>query len=337
MHEPPYYISPSRDRHLNSAQIVECLQKFRRHPHLENFSLLHVALIDCVDTQCKRLYVMTVSFGMASGPVRPTGLSKGVKMARSRKPAIEQEKKVERADGPISLSKLLSKKPLVSIATFWIVGDTPLIVHAWSEKAKREMLAKQVKAVKAAKEARDPMGDFVSSLYEMSDGVYGFPVTGIKNCILASAHKDRGIARSAVMSSLFLEAEMTRVRPALAGAICDMPLVRIWAGKPEPREDMVKIGSGLQKVASLAYRAQFTHWGIRLRAKFNPDILTPEALTFLIQESGIACGLGEWRNERRGVFGAFHLASAEEESEWERFASGKGALPIAENYRMAAE
>lgn len=258
-------------------------------------------------------------------------------MARRSKESPEVEPKKEPPKGPVSLSSMLSKKPVVSVATFWLVGDTPLIVHAWSEKARREMLAKQVKAVKAAKEARDPMADFVSSLYEMTPGVYGFPVTGIKNCIMASAHKDRGIARSAVLSSLFLEAEMVRVRPALAGAICDMPLVRIWAGKPEPREDMVKIGSGLNKVASLAYRAQFTHWGIRLRAKFNPEILTPEAFAFLIQESGMACGLGEWRNERRGVFGAFHLATAEEEREWEAFASGKGALPSGENYKMAAE
>ena len=259
------------------------------------------------------------------------------KMARRKNDATEEKTVTNKPTGPVSLSALLSKKAIVNVATFWIVGDTPLITHAWSEKAKREMLAKQVKAVRAAKEARDPQGDFVSSLYEMSEGVYGFPVTGIKNCILASAHKDRGVARSAVMQSLFLEAEMTRVRPAMAGAICDMPLVRIWGSAPEMREDSVKIGSGLNKVASLAYRAQFTHWAIRLRAKFNPEILTPEAFAFLVQESGMASGLGEWRNERRGVFGSFRLANADEERQWESFAAGKGTLPIGENYRMAAE
>ncbi len=171
----------------------------------------------------------------------------------------------------------------------------------------------------------------------MEDGVYGFPVTGIKNCLLSAAHKDKGIARSAVMASLFLDAEMVRVRPALAGAVCDMPLVRIWGSAPVMREDMVKIGSGLNKVASLAYRAQFSTWAFRIKAKFNPDILTPEALAFIIQESGLSCGLGEWRNERRGVFGAFHLASADEERAWEAFAAGKGSLPCAMPELMAAE
>lgn len=252
------------------------------------------------------------------------------------KPKVEKVA-VAAQSGPVSLSSLLSKKPIFHVAQFWLVGDTPLIVHAWSEKAKREMLAKQVKATRAGREARDPESDFKSSLYEMGNGTYGFPVTGIKNCLLAAAHKDKGIARSAVMASLFLGADMVRVRPAMAGAICDMPLVRIWSGKPEMREDMVKIGSGLQKVASLAYRGQFTHWAFKIKARFNPEVLTADALAFIIQESGMACGLGEWRNERKGVFGAFHLASAEEEQDWEAYAKGKGSLPVGENYKMAAE
>jgi hypothetical protein len=257
------------------------------------------------------------------------------KMAKAKKPDVQPE--APKVSGPVSLSALMSKEAIFNIANFWLVGDTPLICHSWSEKARREMLSKQVRAVKPGKEPRDPEADYISSLYEMSPGVYGFPVTGIKNCILASAHRDKGIARTSVLSSLFLKADMVRVRPAMAGAICDMPLVRVWSGKPEMREDMVKIGQGLQKVASLAYRAQFTHWAIKLTAKFNPKILTPEALAFLIQESGIACGLGEWRNERKGVFGSFHLGDQDEERQWEAFATGKGPLPIGANYQMAAE
>lgn len=237
----------------------------------------------------------------------------------------------------VSLAALLSSKPIFSRFNLWIVGDTPLITHAWSEKAKREMLAKQVKATKAGKEARDPQADFVSSLYDMGDGTYGFPATGIKNCILSAAHKDKGIARSGVMSALWLNADMVRVRPALAGAVCDMPLVRIYGGDPEMREDMVKIGSGLNKVASLAYRAQFTVWGMKVTGRFNAAVLSAESLAFLIQESGMAAGLGEWRNERKGMFGAFHLASVEEETAWNAYANSKGPLPVPDSYKMAAE
>ena len=47
-----------------------------------------------------------------------------------------------------------------------IIGDTPLIVHAWSDKAKRMMLEAQQKATKTkAKEIRDPYDEFINSMY----------------------------------------------------------------------------------------------------------------------------------------------------------------------------
>ena len=236
----------------------------------------------------------------------------------------------------LSIAASMSRKPRFFSSAFWIVGDTPLITHAWSHKAKAEMLAKQVGGTKPGKEKRDPDADYLAAIYPMGDGKYGFPVTGIKNCIMSAAHKDKGIARTAVMSALWLDAEMVRVMPALAKAICDMPLVRIYGDEPEMREDMVKVGSGLNKVASLAYRPQFTTWAIRVRARYNADVLTAEQIGFLIAEAGISYGLGEWRNERKGIFGAFHLASVEEELEWDAYAAGAGPLPVL-SYAMAAE
>lgn len=236
------------------------------------------------------------------------------------------------------LATVLSKKATFSAFSVWLVGDTPLITHAWSEKARREMLQKQVKATKGGKEARDPEADFVSSLYDMGDGGgFGFPAMGFKNCILSSAHKDKGIARTSVMAGLWIDAEMVRTRPALAGAVCDMPLIRIHGTAPEMREDMVKIGSGLNKTANLSYRAQFTVWAMRVTGKFNSTILTPEALAFLIQEAGMASGLGEWRNEKRGMFGAFHLADETEEVAWDAYVNSGGPLPVPASYKQAAE
>lgn len=76
----------------------------------------------------------------------------------------------EHSESPLNLSALLSKKAIFQSFKIWIIGDTPLITHAWSQKAKLEMLSKQVKATKGGKEARDPQADYVSSLYEMGDG-----------------------------------------------------------------------------------------------------------------------------------------------------------------------
>ncbi len=238
----------------------------------------------------------------------------------------------------VSLSTVLAKSPEFQRFGMWIVGDTPLITHAWAEKAKREMLDKQLKKVKpSGKEARDPDQDFVNSLYKMGDEVFGFPVTGVKNCIMSAAHKDKGIARSAVMSALYLDAEMVRVLPALAGAICDMPLVRIYSNQPEMREDMVRIGSGLNKTANLAYRGQFTVWGMFITGRINATVIPMETLAFLVEESGSSCGIGEWRNEKKGVFGSFHLALPGEVKVWDKFKAGKGKLPKPKTYSLSAD
>lgn len=258
-------------------------------------------------------------------------------MTEKKKPDQPAAEESVTDTGPVSLSKIMSKQPDFKSFRMWLIGDTPLITHAWSTKAKTEMLQKQIKATKAGKAARDPEQDFVDSLYKMGKDKYGFPVTGVKNAILSSAHKDKGIARSQVMGALYLHAEMVRVGPALAGAICDLPLVRIYGSDPEMREDMVRIGTGMTKTANLAYRAQFTVWAMRIMGRFNSTVLTPEALSFLVAEAGTAYGIGEWRTEKKGVFGAFHLANMEEELLWEDFASGEGPLPVPAHYQKAAE
>lgn len=233
----------------------------------------------------------------------------------------------------VSLSRALSRSTDFKDVAFWIIGDTPLITHAWSEKARRELLSKQVKATKGGKEARDPHQDFVNSLYDMGDGSFGFPATGVKNCILSAAHKDKGIARSTVMSALWLNADMVRTRPAHAGAVCDMPLVRIYGSQPAMREDTVRIGA-ITKTATMAYRGQFTIWALRITGRLNSSALTPDALAFLVSEAGLSAGLGEWRNEKKGMFGSFHLASQEEELAWEAFRSGEGPMPLPESYSL---
>jgi len=236
----------------------------------------------------------------------------------------------------VNLTKFLQKKPAFSRFDVWVIGDTPLITHAWSHKAKMEMLQKQVKATKSGKESRDPHADFVSSLYPIGEDIYGFPATGVKNCILSAAHKDKGIPRSVVQSALWIDSTMSRTAAANPKAICDLPLLRIYGSAPEMREDMVKIGSGLNKTANLAYRGQFSTWALHLTGKFNASVLNEEALIFLMIDAGQSYGIGEWRPERKGPFGTFRLATAEESSAWDAFAAGSGPLPSQE-MQLAAE
>ena len=235
--------------------------------------------------------------------------------------------------------------PKMKIQKFviWIVGNTPLITHAWSEKARRSMLTKQQKTATEGKVARDPQADFLSSLYivdgpsplpgggkevvKMDDKVFGFPAMAVKKALLSAAHKDRGVPRETVRAALWVDGKWTQTRPALAGAVCDMPLLPIYGGQPAMREDMVKIGKGLNKTADLAYRAQFWPWAIRVTGKLNTSMCPGSWLPLLVRHSGLATGIGDWRNEKGGMFGAYHYASPEEITEWEDYIHGRGDLP----------
>jgi hypothetical protein len=235
----------------------------------------------------------------------------------------------------IQLGAMLSHEPMRQRFKFWIVGDTPLICHAWSEKARLAMLQQQTGAIVEQK-PRDPQEDFVNSLYAMGDGTYGFPVTAIKKAIKSAAHTDRGIAKTDVLAALHLDATLVSVRPALAGASCNLPLVRIFGSAPRMREDMVRIGT-ISKTANLAYRAEFLVWALRITGTLNVARCPLHALAYLINASGNDVGVGDWRNEKEGWAGSYHLASLEEEAAWDAFAEGKGPMPVAEQLQQAAE
>lgn len=73
-----------------------------------------------------------------------------------------------------------------------IVGDSPLISHAWSEKAKKMILDKQMKKATSGREAKDPWMDFCESLYwldgmpkkpkdkDIKESRFGFPACAFK-------------------------------------------------------------------------------------------------------------------------------------------------------------
>ena len=62
--------------------------------------------------------------------------------------------------------------PSIEISTFelTLVGDSPLIVRAGSDKAKKEILDKQMKVAKTKdRSVRNPAGDLIDSLYWLTE------------------------------------------------------------------------------------------------------------------------------------------------------------------------
>lgn len=205
-------------------------------------------------------------------------------------------------------------------AEITIIGDSNLIVHAWSEKAKREMLdAQQGKKSGKRKEYKNPVADFIRSMYwldgtpHIPDGAteeeaeqifndaiakgarFGFPAVAIKKAAVSAAYR-QGLTKDKVSAngSFWLN------------GIDDMEFVEIESDEPPVmREDMVKIGMG---TADIRYRGEFHNWKCRCRISYlKGGVFSLENIISMINLGGFCCGLGEWRTEKGGISGAFHV------------------------------
>ena len=213
---------------------------------------------------------------------------------------------------------IIEVKPIEVVSTnIRIVGTSPLIVHAWSHKAKQEMLDKQTGKTKIAKKApKDPFEDFIESAYwitgkpeeptpeafeaAVQNGArWGFPVKAIKLAAAsASSRNDIGIPMTKIRGAFFIQ-----------GIGADM-LGEIKGCVPQMREDMVRVG-GMSKTADIRYRAEFDDWYMDLPIQYNANgALSLEQIINLINLGGFTCGIGEWRPEKDGFYGMFKVATA---------------------------
>jgi hypothetical protein len=86
-----------------------------------------------------------------------------------------------------------------------LVGDSPLIVHAWSEKTKKEMLDKQMKKAKTAKEAKDPERDYEGAFYRLPNGKPGFPTIAFKQAAVSAGGRfSDGLKMTELRGSFFI-------------------------------------------------------------------------------------------------------------------------------------
>lgn len=174
-----------------------------------------------------------------------------------------------------------------------IVGDTPLIVHAWSEKARKEMLDKQMGKARGKKEPKNPQQDYENSFHRLPDGRPGFPSIGFKAAAVSAASQIEGLTKVFLRGAFHTVGELTVIE-----------------GEPRMREDMVKIAMG---TADIRFRPEFPEWSTNLQVRLNARSLTLEQLIHLFNQAGFSVGVGEWRPEKDGSYGMFHVESVNEE------------------------
>lgn len=179
-----------------------------------------------------------------------------------------------------------------------LVGDTSLICHRFAEKARKEMLAKQQLKAKKGREVRDPESEIEEAYYKIpgQDGAYGFPAVAFKAAAVRAAKSVPDMAMTDARGFFFVKADYHQLVPLRYDRI-------------EGVEDIVRIGRG---VADLRYRPYFHGWEVDLEIEYNASIVSAEQIILLFDIAGFSVGVGDWRPEKDGPYGRFHVKKENE-------------------------
>ena len=179
-----------------------------------------------------------------------------------------------------------------------IIGTSPLIVHRFSEKAKRQMLD-AMQGRKSPKQAKDPEADYQGAFYRFGDGGYGVPSIAFKGATIGGARFYAGVTMTELRQFLFFRGEV---------GVDGQQLFRI-EGEPRMREDVVRVGKG---GTDLRYRPEWPEWSTTLTVVYVKSALTRNSVLSLIDAGGMGVGVGEWRPEKRGDFGTYTIDQTRE-------------------------
>lgn len=126
-----------------------------------------------------------------------------------------------------------------------IIGESGLICHAWSTKAKRQMLDKQMKKAAVGKVAKDPWADFCETLYWLSDkpeepteddvmnGRFGFPAVAFKSAAITAVTSTGG------MTKVLARQASTSMGSSSKSSALPRRCAKIWSGSAWERQTSV--------------------------------------------------------------------------------------------------
>jgi len=171
-------------------------------------------------------------------------------------------------------------------------GDSSLIMHKWSHKARQQMLDKQMKKAKGAKVPKDPDEDYVEAMYLLPNGDFGFPSIAFKSAVVDACSYVDGLTKVIARGAFHIDCEMVRIY-----------------GTPQKREDMVRVGMG---TADIRHRPEFVDWYTHIPVKYNANVLSETQIYSLFEIAGFSIGIGDWRPQKDGQNGRFHVCTAQE-------------------------
>jgi len=219
------------------------------------------------------------------------------------------------------MKKKMQEADVVSVrhgvATFWIIGASPLIHNSMGAKAMRELLLPAGRKTAAQKKnslKHDPIKEFRASMYRRGEFENGptrvvFPAPAFKGALMTAA-LDCPIGRK--------KSEVGRLS-WIEGQSVDI------YGVPRLQMSVVR-SADMNRTPDVRTRAIMHEWATKVVVRFVEPVLTAETVATLLEFAGMTTGIGDFRQEKgKGNFGQFRLC-APDDPDWVRIVANGGVL-----------
>lgn len=196
--------------------------------------------------------------------------------------------------------------------TFCLVGETPLIMNRFSEKARQEMLLpapKKNRAEKASSLKHDPIAEFRGGLYLSRDTnaptSIHFPTNAFHKAVGQAAIDIPGQAKSVMLRLTSVTTDTVHL-----------------FGLPALFCRMVRSG-GMSAVPDIRTRPIFPEWACTLEFQIVSNLVQERQVANLLAAAGTIVGMGDWRPQKGGSYGRFRLATPDD-PDFKRITEGQG-------------
>jgi hypothetical protein len=200
------------------------------------------------------------------------------------------------------------------IIEFSVLGTSPFICNAMSEKTTHELLLPRKKKNAAEKQAtlkHEPLREFVSSAYKFRD-VDGNQPTRIYH--KATAFKG-AISKAALDLPGASKAQIGRLVYVMGDQIPLYGVPQLFMAVARQQD--------AKRTPDVRTRAILPRWACTLRVKFTKPLVKDRDVVNLLAASGIMQGVGDWRTEKgSGNYGAFTIVNPDDPEFLEVVATG---------------
>ncbi len=194
-----------------------------------------------------------------------------------------------------------------------VVGDSPLIFNAMSEKARHELLLPKGKpnaAERAARLKHEPFDEFRNSVYLQPD-----PKAPTHLAALSSWFK-QAMANAAL--------DMPDAKKSQIGRLTWIPGERVSLYGIPRISCMIVRSADMNKTPDVRTRALLREWCAEFRVTYMTPLIREQVVANLLAVAGMTNGVGDYRQQKgSGSYGQFRCVEWDD-PEWARIAKEGG-------------